>query len=78
MHVLDDRVAAHGVDAVVEVAVEDADFVVEDHAAVAAGGEDVGVGDVGGLREGVGGEGLGFEDGGDVVVAVDGLGLSRC
>jgi hypothetical protein len=34
--VLDDGVAAHGVDAVVEVAVDDTDFVVHDHAAVAA------------------------------------------
>ena len=37
----DDRVAAHGVDAVVEVAVEQAELVVEDHGAVAAAHEAV-------------------------------------
>ena len=74
--VLDDGVAAHGVDAVVEVAVEDADLVVHNHAAVAAGCEDVRVRNSGVVGEWICREGLGFEDGCDVVVAVDGLGLS--
>ena len=70
----DDRVAWDRVDAVVQVAVHDADFVIEDHGAVAAA--DVVVDARGGA--GFGGEGVGFHYCGDVVVAVRGLGLAGC
>lgn len=75
-----DRVAGHGVDPVVEVAGEDAELVVHDQGAVATVDEEGGgvFEVVGGLVEADGREGKVrlFEDGGDVVVAVDGLGLA--
>ena len=70
----DDCVAWDRVNAVVQVAVYDADFVVKDHGAVAAA--DVVIDACGGA--GLGGEGVSFHDCGDVVVAVGGLGLAGC
>lgn len=73
-HGFDDGFPRYRVDAVVQVAVHDADLVIEDHGAVAAADVVVDAGGGAGLH----GERVGLHDSCNVVVAVRCLGLAGC